>query len=219
MIIKVCGVRTPEVAEAAVAAGAHWIGLVFEAASPRHVDDRAADSVRLAVAGGADLIGVLVSPDAATCNRLADRYGLAAVQLHGVVDHSLVVDVEVPVIRAINVASAREAFTFQWWPDATVLVDAAADPGGLPGGTGRQLDLAMAAEVARHRRIVLAGGLSGSNVAAAIAAVQPWGVDASSGLERAPGEKDPALVTEFVRAARAANPPSTAAGHSGGRRP
>ena len=80
MIIKVCGVRTAEVAEAAVRAGADWIGLVFAAASPRYADDAAAMAVRAAVAGRADLVGVFVEPTAALCNRIADRYSLAAVE-------------------------------------------------------------------------------------------------------------------------------------------
>jgi phosphoribosylanthranilate isomerase len=205
MIVKVCGVRTAEVAEAAVEAGADLIGLVFEARSPRHVDDRAADAVREAVAGRADLVGVLVEPSAALCDHLAGRHRLAAVQVHGDVDPLLVVEVSVPVIRALNAGGAAEAYTDQWWPASLLLLDAAPEEAGaLPGGTGRRLPLGWAAEVARHRPIILAGGLGPATVADAIAAVRPRGVDASSGLESAPGVKDPALVRAYVRTARAA---------------
>jgi phosphoribosylanthranilate isomerase len=204
MIIKVCGVRTAEVAEAAVDAGADWIGLVFAAASPRYADDATAMVVRAAVAGRADLVGVFVDSTAALCNRLADRYSLAAVQLHGAIDPQIVVAIDAPVIRGINVASASEAFTYEWWPDGTILLDAAPAPGGLPGGTGREVDLAVAAEVARHRRIMLAGGLRPDTVGAAIAPGRPRGVDATSGLETAPGVKDPGRVERYVVAARAA---------------
>jgi phosphoribosylanthranilate isomerase len=205
VIVKVCGVRTAEVAEAAVDAGADLIGLVFAERSPRHVDDRAADAVREAVAGRADLVGVLVEPPAALCDHLARRHRLAAVQAHGDVDPRLVSQVAVPVVRALNVRSAAEAYTDGWWPASLLLLDAAPDDSGaLPGGTGRRIPLQWAAEVARHRPTILAGGLGPESVADAIAAVRPRGVDASSGLESAPGVKDPTLVRAYVRTARAA---------------
>ena len=205
MIVKVCGVRTAEVAEAAVEAGADLLGLVFVERSPRHVDDRAADAVREAVAGRADLVGVLVEPPAALCDHLARRHRLAAVQVHGAVDPRLVTEVAVPVVRALNVRSAAEAYADGWWPASLLLLDAAPeDAGALPGGTGRRVPQEWAAEVARHRPTILAGGLDPASVADAIAAVRPRGVDASSGLESAPGVKDPALVRAYVRTARAA---------------
>ena len=205
MIVKVCGVRTAEVAEAAVEAGADLIGLVFAERSPRHVDDRAADAVREAVAGRADLVGVLVEPPPALCDHLARRHRLAAVQAHGAIDRMLPAQVSVPVIRALNVRSAAEAYTDGWWPASLLLLDAVPEEAGaLPGGTGRRLPLEWAAEVARHRPTILAGGLGPDSVADAIAAVRPRGVDASSGLESAPGVKDPALVRAYVRTARAA---------------
>jgi phosphoribosylanthranilate isomerase len=205
MIVKVCGVRTPEVAEAAVEAGADLIGLVFVERSPRHVDDAAADAVREAVAGRADLIGVLVEPTAELCDHLAARHRLAAVQVHGAVDPRLAAEAGVPVIRALNVRSAAQAYRDPWWPAALVVLDAApTSEGALPGGTGRRLPLEWAAEVARHRPVILAGGLGPDSVADAVAGVRPRGVDASSGLETAPGVKHPDLVRAYVRTARAA---------------
>src|SRR5207245_10619333 len=92
-----------------------------------------------------------------------------------------------------------------WPPAGLVLLDAApAAADGLPGGTGRGIPLEWAAAVARHRRILLAGGLGADNVADAIARVRPYGVDASSGLESSPGVKDPEKVRAYVRTARAA---------------
>jgi phosphoribosylanthranilate isomerase len=205
MIVKVCGVSTPEVATAAVEAGADWIGMVFVEGSPRNLDDAAAAEVTAAVAGGADLVGVLVEPSAQLCNELAERHRLAAVQIHGDVPAGIVGDCQVPVIRGINIASEADAYTIDWWPDSLVLLDAAPDDvGALPGGTGRSLPLTWAAVTARHRALILAGGLGPANVADAIAAVRPRGVDASSGLESAPGVKDVALVRAYVRSARAA---------------
>lgn len=205
MIVKVCGVRTVEVVEAAIDAGADWLGLVLVPGSRRHADDATARAVVDAVRGRADLIGVMVSPAVAACNEAAHRYRLSAVQVHGEVDASLAALTAAPVIRAINVRDRAQACTEQWWPDCLLLLDAApAAAGDLPGGTGGRVDEATAAAVARHRRVILAGGLSAANVASAIERVRPAGVDASSGLESAPGVKDPARVTAFVRAARAA---------------
>lgn len=204
MIVKVCGVRSAEVAEAAVDAGADWLGLVFEPRSPRHAGDAACDAVRAATAGRADLVGVLVEPDPARCNALATRHRLAAVQLHGDIDRGIVQDVLVPVIRGLNVEAAGAALVAQWWPDGLLLLDGAPRRGELPGGNGRVIDWDVAAEVAAHRRVILSGGLGPDNVGDAIARVRPYGVDASSGLESAPGVKDPARVRAYVEAARAA---------------
>jgi phosphoribosylanthranilate isomerase len=205
VIVKVCGVRTPEVAEAAIDAGADWLGLVLVPASPRHVDDAAARVVVDAVRGRADLIGVMVDATPAQCDEAAERYRLAAVQLHGRVMASTAVKAAVPVIRALNVDGAAQALTQEWWPDCLLLLDAAPSrTDALPGGTGVRVDEAVAAAIARHRRVILAGGLAPDNVAQAIAAVRPHGVDASSGLESSPGVKDIARVVAFVHTALSA---------------
>ena len=202
MIVKVCGVRTPEVAEAALDAGADWIGLMLVPTSSRWVDDDAARAVARTVADRADLIGVFVEPTAAECDDAATRYGLAGVQVHGKVSHSLMMACSVPVIPVINVQDRRQANTIDWPPDTLLMLDGMPDRGALPGGTGHRVPLEWAADVARHREIVLAGGLGPDDVAEAIAAVRPAGVDASSRLELRPGEKDPELVRRFVLAAR-----------------
>jgi phosphoribosylanthranilate isomerase len=204
MIVKVCGVRTAEVADAAVDAGADWIGLMLVRTSPRWVDDAAATDVVRAVGNRADLIGVFVEPSAAECDEAASRYHLAAVQVHGWFDPSLVTDCAVPVIPVFNVADGPAASTIDWPPDTLLMLDGMPERGALPGGTGRRIPLEWAAHVARHREIVLAGGLGPDDVAGVISAVRPAGVDASSRLESRPGEKDPALVRRFVVAARAA---------------
>jgi phosphoribosylanthranilate isomerase len=204
MIVKVCGVRTSEVAEAAVDAGADWIGLMFVPASPRWADDEAARAVMRAVAGRADLVGVFIEPSISTCDEAATRYRLSAVQVHGRIDASLVAGASVPVIPVINVTGREAAYTLEWPPDVLMMLDGMPNAGGLPGGTGHRVPLDWAADVARHRRVLLAGGLGPDDVATAIATVHPAGVDASSRLERSPGEKDPVLVRDFVVAARSA---------------
>ena len=205
MIVKVCGVRTPEIAACAVEAGADWVGVVLETRSPRHADASAVDAVRAVLAGRADLVGVMVEPSSERCREQARRHRLDAVQLHGRVEPSIVGEVDIPVIRAVNPPHRRAAFTAEWWPDCLLLLDSPpVGAGALPGGTGRLIDLEAAAEVAAHRPVILAGGLTPDNVAAAIERVRPRGVDASSGLESSPGVKDPGRVRDFVTAAREA---------------
>src|ERR1700680_3983671 len=101
MIVKVCGVRTPEVAEAALDAGADWIGLMFVQASPRWADDEAALAVMRAVRGRADLVGVFVTPSPSTCDEAAARYRLAAAQVYGALDLEFAAGCAVPVIPVI----------------------------------------------------------------------------------------------------------------------
>ena len=204
MIVKVCGVRSPEIAEAAIDAGADWIGLMLVPQSSRWVDDAAALAVVRSVRGRADLIGVFVEPSAASCDEAASRYHLAGVQVHGAFDTTLIADCGVPVIPVFNVDAGVEAATIEWPPDTLLMLDGMPNRGALPGGTGRRVPLEWAADVARHREIVLAGGLGPENVAAAIETVRPAGVDASSRLETSPGQKDPELVHRYVTAARRA---------------
>jgi len=203
VIVKVCGVRTAEVADAAIDAGADWIGLMLVPKSPRWVDDAAAIAVVRAVRDRADLIGVFVEPSAAECNQAASRYRLAGVQVHGSFDPDLMTGCSVPVIPVFNVEGPA-ACTLAWPPDTLVMLDGMPERGALPGGTGHRVPLEWAADVARHRRIVLAGGLGPDDVGEVVAAVRPAGVDASSRLERRPGEKDPDVVRQFVVAARSA---------------
>jgi phosphoribosylanthranilate isomerase len=204
VIVKVCGVRTPEIAEAAVDAGADWIGLMLVPRSTRWVDDDVALAVVRAVGGRADLIGVFVEPSAAECDQAAARYRLAGAQVHGNFDRTLISSCAVPVIPVFNVEDGATANTIDWPPDTLVMLDGMPDRGALPGGTGHHVPLGWAADVARHREIMLAGGLGPDDVATAIAVVRPAGVDASSRLELRPGEKDPELVRRFVIAARSA---------------
>lgn len=200
--IKICGITSEEVARAAIDAGADQLGLVL-CPSPRRVTVEGAAPL---VAGvPASWVGVFVDPSLEEVARAAGELGLAAIQLHGGETPAFCRGARertgVPVWKAIAPSGFELATTYEAEVDALLL-----DAG--PGGTGRTLAWsAVGARFPRARRVVphlLAGGLSPSNVARAIREARPDGVDASSGLEVAPGIKDPRLVSEFVREARAA---------------
>jgi phosphoribosylanthranilate isomerase len=196
LIVKICGVTTADDARACEAAGADLVGINLWPRSPRCVAPaRAAEIVAALGLGRAAPVAVLVDPTEADV-RAAVEIGCRYVQVHG--DATAASATTVPVIRAVAAAQVVDA------PNGVhaLLVDSAS-----VGGTGRPIgdDLVdRVAGLARRARVLLAGGLTPETVGAAIRRVRPWGVDVASGVESAPGRKDPAKVRSFVEAARAA---------------
>ena len=198
--IKFCGLRRQEDVDAAVAAGADALGFVLWPASPRAVT--AAEVAALHSQPPVPRVGVLVNLPAGEARAAVAAGALQAVQLHGDEDIRAYASLGVPIIRAVSLQTGtdvREALALP--SDVTVLVEAAA--GDARGGTGTRADWVLAAEVARHRPVILAGGLTPESVADAIRAVRPWGVDVSSGVESAPGVKDHAKLRAFAAAVAA----------------
>ena len=197
MFLKICGLTNEADAIHAAAAGATALGVVFAASSPRCVSpDRARDIVE-AVPADVPVVGVFVNAPIDEIVAVVAHTGIRIVQLHGDEPQQYAAVLKVPVLRAAGVDVALEA-----WPTATLLLDAVS--GVARGGTGQRVDWHAAAAIARRRKTVLAGGLTADNVAEAIAIVQPFGVDVSSGVEAAPGRKDPDKVSRFLDTARKA---------------
>lgn len=209
--VKICGTTNLTDAQVAVAAGADLLGFILYPKSPRYVAPATVGAIvaALRAQGSAPLlVGVFVNAApgfvAAT---LADT-GLDLAQLHGDEEPAAFAPLAGRIFKALRPLGLEDALTAaaRWGPLAPasgpqLLIDAY-DPRAY-GGTGQRADWAVAAQVAaRYPRLVLAGGLSAENVAAAVQAVQPWGVDVASGVEAAPGRKDPAQVHAFVRAAK-----------------
>jgi len=207
--VKICGITTAADAAVAAEAGADFIGLNFWSRSKRRVDPAHAASLAAAArAARADIgvVGLFVDPTREEVAAAVAAVRLDAIQLHGDEDAATVGALAAlagaPVWKAVAVATSEDIAALDRWPVDTVLLDA---PSAGRGGSGQRFDWGLArAAVARHRqlRIVLAGGLGPDNVAAAIAEVTPWAVDVASGVEIAPGQKDPERVRAFVRAAR-----------------
>jgi len=212
--VKICGITRPEWARVAAEAGADAIGLIF-AESPRRIGPETSAGIIDALPPWVAPVGVFVDAPPGYVRDLVDRLHLAAVQLHGDEPPEALADLgPVKVIKAFGVASEADLVAVRRWrdeaerlgrtPDA-YLVDARV-AGGPKGGTGQSADWTLAARMQEEgfAPLILAGGLGPENVAEAVRAVRPWGVDSSSGTESAVGEKSPEKVRAFLRAVRMA---------------
>ncbi len=206
MIIKVCGITTPEDAEACVALGVDWLGLNFVPSSPRCIDVATAAAIRDAVRGRAELVGVVADRAEAEPLELLRVAGLDHLQLHGDEPPELVRRLAPHAFKAVRIGTDADVALAESYP-GLLLVDAKV--AGALGGTGQTVDFTLVAPLARARRVLLAGGLGPSNVAAAVRALKPWGVDVASGVERSPGVKDLDAGEAFVAAARLGAEPAS----------
>jgi phosphoribosylanthranilate isomerase len=221
--VKVCGIMHPDDARTALEAGAHFLGLVFSR-SPRQV---APEEVRpwmeeLRRSFPSSLwVGVFLPEDAERVGSLTAELGLDLIQFHGGPVPGMVYDLGRPVLGGLRLRGPGETSP-SVEPRAWALLVDAFDP-QREGGTGRTFPWDWVSGWSERRRIILSGGLRPENVVAAIRAVRPYGVDASSGLEASPGRpgrirrKDPKRVRDYVRAAREAFREAGASGPRTGR--
>jgi phosphoribosylanthranilate isomerase len=217
--VKICGITTLDDALAAIDAGADLLGFNFYQKSPRYIEPAACAELVNDLRGGggrATLVGVFVNAAAGAVAACLDACNLDYAQLHGDEPPEDLAALAPWAFKAIRPANTEEAKrqALAYLPAApdgyntlvadpprpAFLLDAAA-PGQF-GGSGQQADWPMARVLARRWPLLLAGGLRPDNVAAAIEAVQPWGVDVASGVESSPGRKDIATMRAFVEAAR-----------------
>ncbi len=205
--VKICGNTRLEDARQAVEAGADLLGFIFYPKSPRKISIGDARAISRILRGRAILVGVFVNEPIETVEETLAGAELDLAQLHGEETLATVSAFEGMAFKAMKRAMVAGASAGDYagagptdpnWPQ--LLLDA--DHATLYGGTGQRADEGLAATLARHHRLLLAGGLTPENVAAAIAAVQPWGVDVASGVEAEPGIKDPARVTRFIESVR-----------------
>lgn len=210
--IKICGLTRPADAAVAVAAGASYLGVVF-AGGPRRIDASGAREI-VAVAAGRPVLAVIGNASTAELLRFRDQSGIDGVQLHGDHPDSLASQLRAEglivweVVRLGDAAELPKLATVAARADAVLIEPRVA---GALGGTGVALSLELAAQarlrLAGHR-LVLAGGLTPESVAEAIRAARPEVVDVSSGVESAPGQKDPQRIFRFVEAVVGHHSPS-----------
>ena len=193
--IKICGITNIEDALAAVEAGADALGFVFFEKSPRNILPEQAAAIIRRLPPFVQTVGLFVNEQVAVINSIADRCGLDIVQLHGDETPEFCTGVRRRVIKAFRVKDASSLDQLERYDVAACLLDAWGP--AAHGGTGKTFNWELAAAAAASRCIILAGGLTPENVAEAMAAVRPYAVDVSSGVEIAPGCKDRRKMFEF----------------------
>jgi phosphoribosylanthranilate isomerase len=198
MFVKICGITRQADAEAAVELGASAIGFIFWRKSPRYVEPSQARAIVASLPPFVTPVGVFVNQSSDHVNDVADQVGLGVVQLHGDEEPEELAAFHRPVLKAIGRVGADGAA--RWPGHVMLLVDA--EDRERRGGTGEKADWAGAAALASRRRILLAGGITASNVAAAVAEVRPFGIDVSSGVEASPGVKDVERMKQLFEALR-----------------
>ena len=210
LAVKICGLRDQTNIDAAAAAGARYIGFVFFERSPRAVTFEQAAALAVAAPVGLAKVGLVVNPDDAFLTDLLNVVPLDMIQLHGSETPARVAEVRqkfgLPVMKAVGVAAASDLAQLDAYEAVAdqILLDAKPPRDAtLPGGNGHTFDWGLIAGRLWTKPWMLAGGLTVDNVGTAIARTGVKQIDLSSGVESAPGVKDPALIAQFVAAAQA----------------
>ena len=211
--VKICGLTRREDASAALDAGADYLGFVVYPESPRGITPLRMVRILGGLATPCRAVGVFVNAPRGEVEKIAADASLHAVQIHGDEPPGAFADMPLPVWRAVKLGGEHGPLPRPGdWPAERYVVDAAVR--GLYGGTGQTADWDRAAAFAAAYPAMLAGGLTPDNVAEAIRAVKPLGVDVASGVEAEPGRKDHVKLRAFLKAARGAflqNPAAPAA--------
>ena len=207
--VKICGLTTPETIKAAAEAGVTYVGFNFFAKSPRYAAPELARALALDTPVGVAKVGLVVNADDAFLDHLTDTVPLDMIQLHGKETPERVAEVRarygLPVIKAIGIATAEDAKQIDVYGQVAdqLLVDAKAPKDSvLPGGNGLAFDWQLINRKFWPKPWMLAGGLTPENVGLAVQMTGARQVDTASGVESAPGVKDPDLMRAFITAAR-----------------
>lgn len=218
LLVKICGLKTPEALDATIAAGADMAGFVVFPPSPRHLDPAAGRDLLARARGRLQTVALTVDADDALLAEIVEILAPDLLQLHGRETPERVAAVRArfgrPVIKALLVAEAADLAAVPAYAAVAdrILFDARAPKGATrPGGLGQAFDWRLLDNLEPGLRYMLSGGLDAANVAEALRITRAPAVDVSSGVERAPGEKDPKKIADFVRAARAAAATAAAA--------
>ncbi|HEY3308914.1 MAG TPA: phosphoribosylanthranilate isomerase [Desulfuromonadaceae bacterium] len=196
--VKICGITNLEDALAAATAGADALGFVFHPASPRYISPEQAAAIIRHLPPFVQTVGLFVDENPETVNAIANQCGLDIIQLHGDESPGYCSEIQRRVIKAFRVKNITSIDKIKNYRVAACLLDAWSP--AAHGGTGTTFNWEIAASAATSERIILAGGLTPENVAAAVQRVRPYAVDISSGVEFEPGKKDPAKISLLLNA-------------------
>jgi len=202
--VKICGLSTPETLNAAIEAGARYIGFVFYEASPRNVSFDTAWNLARTVPTGVRSVGLFVDPSDEELERIATGIQLDMIQLHGNETPERVAEIKeryaMQVMKAIRVREEKDLKTVTQYEAVAdwLLFDSKPEKATLPGGTGHTFDWNLLKGKTFSKPWMLGGGLTPENVGDAIAQLSPTAVDVSSGVESTPGQKDTAKIKTFI---------------------
>lgn len=209
-VIKICGLRTAEILETVIEAGADMVGFMHFPKSPRHVGLDALVDLISAARGRVETAVILVNPDNSVIAEVA-MLDPEWIQLHGTESPQRIAAIRaeagIPLIKAVGVAGPEDIAPLDDYAGAAdrLLLDAKPPKGAdRPGGLGIPFDWSLLEALDPEIEFMLSGGLTPETVGEAVTRVHPFGVDVSSGVESAPGEKDPELIRAFIEAARRA---------------
>jgi phosphoribosylanthranilate isomerase len=210
LIVKICGLSTPETLDAALQSGADMVGFVFFPPSPRHISLQTARDLGQRAKGRAVKVALTVDADDATLANIVESLRPDILQLHGRETMARLRDIKqafgLPVIKAMAVETPSDLLPLPGYAAVAdrILFDARAPKGATrPGGLGEAFDWRVLEKLELAIPFMVSGGLTRENVAAAVDLTRAGGVDVSSGVERAPGVKDPEMIEAFIRTARA----------------
>jgi phosphoribosylanthranilate isomerase len=198
VFVKICGITRQQDAALAAELGASAIGFIFWPSSPRFVDVDTASAIVRSVRGRLKAVGVFVNDPVEEVARIMETAGLDIAQLHGEESPEYCRQLNRTVIKAVGLKNGAAPSLDGFDRETTILVDA--HDLQRRGGTGETVDWDTARTIAASRRTILSGGLNAGNIGQAIALVQPYGVDVSSGVEASPGVKDPKKLMRFFEA-------------------
>jgi phosphoribosylanthranilate isomerase len=211
-LVKICGLRTSETLDAALEAGADFVGFVFFAPSPRHIELEQARALGARVAGRARKVALTVDADDATFAAIVEALKPDMLQLHGKELPERLTALRtrfgLPLMKALPVEAASDLAAAKAYTGAAdwLLFDARAPKDATrPGGLGRPFDWTLLKALDPGLPFMLSGGLEPGNVGQALEITQAPAVDVSSGVESVPGVKDPSRIRAFVRAVREAD--------------
>ena len=212
LIVKICGLSTRETLDVALTAGADMVGFMFFPPSPRHLSLGAAEELGRQVKGRAQKVAVSVDADDAMLENIIEALRPDLLQLHGKESVARVRDIKakfrLPVMKVIPVETSADLAGLAGYAAVAdrILFDARAPKDATrPGGLGATFDWRLLERLDLKIPFMVSGGLNAANVAEAMRVTRTGGVDISSGVESAPGVKDPEKIRAFIRAARAAD--------------